>query len=131
MLPSRAFPRCGELQPSLCTPAPMAFYRKLRIRSLGTVFRRICNQTRRSFPKLLKSFRRFWNTVKRWFAKIKEEEEPISAAECIFHKEKITELGHTLKNTALSLEKRALAAQKIGLLAFTGNIAASQFSSAC
>ena len=94
----------------------MAFFRKLRVFSFCD---RIYKRIRQFFRKLRKRIRWLGRTVKRCFTKTQEVEQPISA-DCIFHREKIVELGNTLKNTHLSLEKRALAAQKIGLLAFTG-----------
>lgn len=57
--------------------------------------------------------------MKHFFTK-KKEEEDTSSAESIFHKEKIVVLGHLLKNESLAIEKRAQAAHRIGLLAFTG-----------
>ncbi|XP_051826558.1 armadillo-like helical domain-containing protein 2 [Antechinus flavipes] len=52
------------------------------------------------------------------FANIKEKN--VSMDDSMFHKEKIIILGYELKNKILPLEKRALAAYKMGLLAFTG-----------
>lgn len=63
--------------------------------------------------------REFWTvTVKGCF--VKKEEELIPSSESIFHKEKIVSLGCTLKDPSETIEKRAQAAQRIGLLAFTG-----------
>ncbi|XP_038190226.1 armadillo-like helical domain-containing protein 2 [Arvicola amphibius] len=101
----------------------MAFYSKI------LPFRdRICKWIHLFFETLRKHLRWLWRTVKSYFIKTQEVEQPISAGDCIFHREKIVELGNTLKNTHLSLEKRALAAQKIGLLAFTGGLSAAQFA---
>ncbi|XP_062952362.1 armadillo-like helical domain-containing protein 2 [Cynocephalus volans] len=70
----------------------------------------------------------FWNaTVKSYFAK-KKEEPQVPSAESIFHKEKIMVLGHMLQDESLPIEERAQAAQKIGLLAFTGGPTAGKFA---
>ncbi|XP_021080720.1 armadillo-like helical domain-containing protein 2 [Mesocricetus auratus] len=103
----------------------MAFIRKLRICSFC---RQISRKTRQHFMKLFKHLRQFWNTLKT-YSRTQEEEQVVSTNDCIFHREKMVELGYTLKNRYLSLEKRALAAQKIGLLAFTGGLSAAQFAS--
>ncbi|XP_012784656.1 armadillo-like helical domain-containing protein 2 [Ochotona princeps] len=71
--------------------------------------------------------REFWTvTVKGCF--VKKEEELIPSSESIFHKEKIVSLGCTLKDPSETIEKRAQAAQRIGLLAFTGGPNAGKFA---
>ncbi|XP_021497065.1 armadillo-like helical domain-containing protein 2 [Meriones unguiculatus] len=103
------------------------FYRKLRIHSFC---RRLYRRTRRFFINLKKSLRGSWNwIVDMCYLNARDDEKQTTTAECIFHKEKITELGKTLMDIGLSLEKRAHAAQKIGLLAFTGGLSAAQFAS--
>lgn len=73
--------------------------------------------------RLCQRLQEFWNvTIKGYFAETEEEEVHISSAESIFHKEKMLALGNILKNKLQPLETRAQAAQKIGLLAFTGMI---------
>ncbi|XP_008505634.2 armadillo-like helical domain-containing protein 2 [Equus przewalskii] len=80
------------------------------------------------FVRLYQHLRKFWIvTAKRLFIKQKEEEH-IPPAESIFHKEKILLLGRRLKNNSLSIEKRAQAAYRIGLLAFTGGPTAGKFA---
>ncbi|KAM6184920.1 armadillo-like helical domain-containing protein 2 [Rhynchocyon petersi] len=59
---------------------------------------------------------------------VAKEEEYLSSADSIFHKDKIFILGNMLKNTSLAIEKRAQAAYRIGILAFTGGPAAGKFA---
>ncbi|XP_068951042.1 armadillo-like helical domain-containing protein 2 [Petaurus breviceps papuanus] len=49
-----------------------------------------------------------------------KDERKASVIDSIFHKEKIIVLGYQLKNRTLPLERRAQAAFRLGLLAFTG-----------
>ncbi|ELV13470.1 hypothetical protein TREES_T100008046 [Tupaia chinensis] len=81
--------------------------------------RRVWVRIRKCFVRLRESLREFWSvTVKGLF--VAREEEHVSSTESIFHKDKITALGHVLRNDSVRVERRAQAAQKIGLLAFTG-----------
>ncbi|XP_043837576.1 armadillo-like helical domain-containing protein 2 [Dromiciops gliroides] len=59
----------------------------------------------------------------------KVKEKNSNVAESIFHKEKIAILGYQLKNKTLPIEKRAQAAHKLGLLAFTGGPMAAKWVS--
>ncbi|XP_074128963.1 armadillo-like helical domain-containing protein 2 [Sminthopsis crassicaudata] len=61
------------------------------------------------------------------FSQIKESN--FSMDDSMFHKEKIIVLGYELKNKILPLEKRAQAAYKLGLLAFTGGPMAAKWVS--
>ncbi|XP_008260712.3 armadillo-like helical domain-containing protein 2 [Oryctolagus cuniculus] len=80
------------------------------------------------FRGLCHSLCKFWSvSVKGCFVK-KKEEELIPSSESIFHKEKIVLLGCTLKDSSASIEKRAQAAHRIGLLAFTGGPNAGKFA---
>ncbi|KAI5130358.1 Armadillo-Like Helical Domain-Containing Protein 2 [Manis pentadactyla] len=70
------------------------------------------------FVGLYQCFQKFWSvTVKGFF--LKKKKEHIPTVEDIFHKEKIVMHGHMLKDKSLAIEKRAEAAYRIGLLAFT------------
>ncbi|XP_058410014.1 armadillo-like helical domain-containing protein 2 [Diceros bicornis minor] len=91
------------------------------------VHMQFCTQIYQYFLGLYRHLQKFWSvTVKGLF--IKKEEEHIPPAECIFHKEKIVALGHMLKDKSLTIEKRAQAAYRIGLLAFTGGPTAGKFA---
>ncbi|XP_004462129.2 armadillo-like helical domain-containing protein 2 [Dasypus novemcinctus] len=80
------------------------------------------------FAGIYHNLQKFWTgTVKEYFSR-KKEEEHISSADSIFHREKILVLGHTLKNKSLTIEKRARAAYRIGMLAFTGGPIAGKFA---
>ncbi|XP_039072654.1 armadillo-like helical domain-containing protein 2 [Hyaena hyaena] len=80
------------------------------------------------FVRLYRRLQKFWNvTVKHFFIKKKEEEE-IPSVDSIFHKEKFVVLGRILKNQSLAVEKRAQAAYRIGLLAFTGGPTAGKYA---
>ncbi|KAF6073942.1 armadillo like helical domain containing 2 [Phyllostomus discolor] len=85
-------------------------------------------QIRQYFAGLYQCLQNFWNAkVKAFFVK-KEKEEPVPAAESIFHKEKMVLLGQVLRNKSLAVEKRAQAAYRIGLLAFTGGPTSGTFA---
>ncbi|XP_006162695.1 armadillo-like helical domain-containing protein 2 [Tupaia chinensis] len=89
--------------------------------------RRVWVRIRKCFVRLRESLREFWSvTVKGLF--VAREEEHVSSTESIFHKDKITALGHVLRNDSVRVERRAQAAQKIGLLAFTGGPVAGKFA---
>ncbi|KAK1328830.1 hypothetical protein QTO34_010999 [Cnephaeus nilssonii] len=78
--------------------------------------------------RLGQCLRRFWNVhIMSFFGK-QEEEERIPPGQSIFHKEKIVALGQMLKNKFLTIEERAQAAHRIGLLAFTGGPMAGRFA---
>ncbi|PNI24942.1 C6orf229 isoform 1 [Pan troglodytes] len=79
------------------------------------------------FAGLCRRLQKFWRvTVKGFF--VKKKEKKIPSAETYFHEEKIVVLGQVLMNESLPIEKRAQAAQKIGLLAFTGGPPAGNFA---
>ncbi|XP_008992135.1 armadillo-like helical domain-containing protein 2 [Callithrix jacchus] len=78
----------------------------------------ICVKMYGYFARLCQHLRYFWSvTVKGFFVK---KEKQIPPAEPNFHEEKIVVLGQMLMNESLPIAKRAEAARKIGLLAFTG-----------
>ncbi|CAD7673796.1 unnamed protein product [Nyctereutes procyonoides] len=90
-------------------------------------FMQFCTQIHQYFAGLYRRSQKFWNvTVKRFFIK-NEEEEDIPLAETISHKEKIVVLGRLLKNESLAIEKRAQAANRMGLLSFTGGPTTGKF----
>ncbi|XP_036767655.2 armadillo-like helical domain-containing protein 2 [Manis pentadactyla] len=79
------------------------------------------------FVGLYQCFQKFWSvTVKGFF--LKKKKEHIPTVEDIFHKEKIVMHGHMLKDKSLAIEKRAEAAYRIGLLAFTGGPTTGKFA---
>ncbi|XP_012413188.1 armadillo-like helical domain-containing protein 2 [Trichechus manatus latirostris] len=80
------------------------------------------------FVRLYQGFQKFWTVNVKGFFVTKKEEEHISSAESIFHKEKILVLGHMLRNKSLAIEKRAQAAYRVGMLSFTGGPNAGQFA---
>ncbi|XP_012588383.1 PREDICTED: uncharacterized protein C6orf229 homolog [Condylura cristata] len=78
--------------------------------------------------RLYRNLQKFWNVNIKGLCFEEKEEIPIPPVECIFHKEKIVMLGHVVKDNNLPIEKRAQAAYKIGLLAFTGGPTAGKFA---
>ncbi|XP_050644195.1 armadillo-like helical domain-containing protein 2 [Macaca thibetana thibetana] len=79
------------------------------------------------FAGLCRHFQKYCcATVKGFF--VKKKEKKIPSTETYFHKEKIVVLGQVLMNESLPIERRAQAAQKIGLLAFTGGPPAGKFA---
>ncbi|XP_047715461.1 armadillo-like helical domain-containing protein 2 [Prionailurus viverrinus] len=92
-----------------------------------TYYVQFSTQIYQYFVGLYQRLQKFWNvTVRRFFVKKKEEDIP--SVESIFHKEKFVVLGRVLKNQSLAIEKRAQAAYRIGLLAFTGGPTAGKYA---
>ncbi|XP_021568738.1 uncharacterized protein C6orf229 homolog [Carlito syrichta] len=81
----------------------------------------------RFFMGLCQHLHYFWSVIVKDFF-VKKEEEQVPSDDAIFHKEKIVVLGQMLKDKSLPIEKRAQAAQRIGLLAFTGGPTAGNFA---
>ncbi|XP_037376640.1 armadillo-like helical domain-containing protein 2 [Talpa occidentalis] len=79
------------------------------------------------FRGLCRSLQKFLNVNIKGLC-FEKEEIFIPPVECIFHKEKMVVLGHVVKNKKLPIEKRAQAAYKIGLLAYTGGPTAGKFA---
>ncbi|XP_054980294.1 armadillo-like helical domain-containing protein 2 [Sorex araneus] len=80
---------------------------------------------------LVKTCQSFWKFCRDRFNRVclqREEDEPLPSSECIFHKDKIEKFGRVLKNESVSIYRRAQAAYKIGLLAFTGGPTAARFA---
>lgn len=71
------------------------------------------------FAGLCRHFQKYCCAIVKGFF-VKKKEKKIPSTETYFHKEKIVVLGQVLMNESLPIERRAQAAQKIGLLAFTG-----------
>ncbi|KAG8520368.1 Rho family-interacting cell polarization regulator 2 [Galemys pyrenaicus] len=88
----------------------------------------VWNHISRYFGGLYRNLRKFWNVNIKGLCSEEKKEIRIPPVECIFHKEKIVVLGHMVKNKKLSIEKRAQAAYRIGLLAFTGGPTAGKFA---
>ncbi|XP_009239756.3 armadillo-like helical domain-containing protein 2 [Pongo abelii] len=79
------------------------------------------------FAGLCRRLQKFWRVTFKGFF-VKKKGKKIPSAETYFHEEKIVVLGQVLMNESLPIEKRAQAAQKIGLLAFTGGPPAGKFA---
>ncbi|KAM8783544.1 armadillo-like helical domain-containing protein 2 [Rhynchonycteris naso] len=87
-----------------------------------------CTWVCQYFVGLYQSLWKFWSAhIKSLFVK-KEEEEHIPSQENVFHKEKIMVLGQILENHSLTVEERAQATYRIGMLAFTGGPMAGTFA---
>ncbi|XP_032717553.1 armadillo-like helical domain-containing protein 2 [Lontra canadensis] len=105
-------------------PATGPFHAMANTRAYVQCWMWICHY----FVGLYQCLKKFWNvTINHFFMKEREEED-VPSVESIFHKEKIVVLGHLLKNESLAIEKRAQAAHRIGLLAFTGGPTAGKFA---
>ncbi|XP_044514059.1 armadillo-like helical domain-containing protein 2 [Gracilinanus agilis] len=78
------------------------------------------------FAAVCKLFRKIHKLLERC-GLAEEQEKKMFIGETIFHKEKIIPLGFELRNQTLPLEKRALAAHKMGQLAFTGGQMAAKW----
>ncbi|XP_012372127.1 uncharacterized protein C6orf229 homolog [Octodon degus] len=90
-------------------------------------YKRIGVRVLTCFLRLRAHLQQCWDvTVTDYF--VNKEEEPIPLTDSTFYKERITALGYMLKNKSLSLEIRAQAAKKIGILAFTGGPGAEKLA---
>ncbi|XP_005403415.1 PREDICTED: uncharacterized protein C6orf229 homolog [Chinchilla lanigera] len=92
-----------------------------------SLYMRIGVQIRRYFSRLRTQLRKCWSVIVKG-SFVNKEEEPSLPTDSTFYKERIIALGYVLKNKSLSLEIRAQAAKKIGLLAFTGGPGAEKLA---